>query len=106
MNGAGLIVISALISPMNEDRTMAREIIGHERFVETYLSASIDVCSERDPKGLYAKARAGTIASFTDCSAPYEAPVNPDVHIDTATTTVTASVTHLFAHLLDHCLVT
>ncbi|PQV44420.1 adenylyl-sulfate kinase [Paraburkholderia sp. BL21I4N1] len=103
MNDAGLIVISALISPMREDRAMAREIIGHEHFVETYLSASIDACAERDPKGLYAKARDGAIPSFTGISAPYEVPLNPDLNIDTARTTVTVSVTHLFAYLLDHC---
>ncbi|MFP3559453.1 adenylyl-sulfate kinase [Paraburkholderia hospita] len=106
MNDAGLIVISALISPMHEDRVMAREIIGHERFVETYLSTSIAVCAQRDPRGLYAKARAGAIESFTGISAPYEVPVNPDLNIDTADTTVSVSMARLFAHLLDHYLIT
>ncbi|CAE6767541.1 Adenylyl-sulfate kinase [Paraburkholderia aspalathi] len=105
MNDAGLIVISALISPMHEDRIMAREIIGHERFVETYMSTSIGICAERDLKGLYAKARAGAIESFTGVSAPYEVSVNPDLNIDTANTTVAVSVTRLFAHLLDHYLI-
>lgn len=99
MNDAGLIVIAALISPMNEDRAMAREIIGDERFVETYLSASVDDCARRDPKGLYAKARAGEIASFTGVSAPYEPPVNPDLRVDTVGQSKEASVSGIFDHL-------
>jgi len=70
MNDAGLIVITALISPMREDREMAREIIGPGKFIETYLSACIETCARRDPKGLYAKARAGEIASFTGYPRP------------------------------------
>ena len=99
MNDAGLIVIAALISPMGEDRAMAREIIGSDRFVETYLSASVDDCARRDPKGLYAKARAGAIAAFTGVSAPYEAPANPELHVDTATQSKDASVARIFAYL-------
>ncbi|RFU46249.1 adenylyl-sulfate kinase [Paraburkholderia sp. DHOC27] len=99
MNDAGLIVISALISPMHEDRVMAREIIGHDRFIETYLSASVDECARRDPKGLYAKARAGAIPSFTGVSAPYEAPVEPDLRVDTANEAAEASVASIYAHL-------
>ena len=106
MNDAGLIVISALISPMHEDRAMAREIIGHDRFVETYLSASVDDCARRDPKGLYAKARAGVIPSFTGVSAPYEPPVQPDVRVDTATESKEASVAGIFSYLRDTFLIT
>jgi adenylylsulfate kinase len=105
MNDAGLIVITALISPMREDRQMAREIIGAGRFVETYLSASVDTCARRDPKGLYAKARAGEIASFTGVSAPYESPSTPELDIDTATLTPQESVSTIFAHLHQHYLI-
>ena len=59
MNDAGLIVITALISPMREDRAMARGIIGRDKFIETYLFAPVETCARRDPKGLYAKARSG-----------------------------------------------
>lgn len=83
MNQAGLIVISSFISPLREDRAMAREIIGEENFIEVYVSASIQVCESRDPKGLYAKARAGKIPDFTGISAPYEPPLNPALTIDT-----------------------
>ncbi|WP_429251095.1 adenylyl-sulfate kinase [Paraburkholderia sp. GAS333] len=99
MNDAGLIVITALISPMNDDRAMAREIIGSGKFVETYLSAPVATCARRDPKGLYAKAMAGEIASFTGVSAPYEAPANPELHIDTATQTPVESVAQIFDYL-------
>lgn len=85
MNDAGLIVITSLISPMREDREMARAIIGEERFIETWLSAPLEVCARRDPKGLYARAYAGEIASFTGVSAPYETPDHPALKIDTAT---------------------
>jgi len=99
MNDAGLIVITALISPMREDRAMAREIIGHDRFVETYLSASVEDCAQRDPKGLYAKARAGVIRSFTGVSAPYEPPAHPDLRLDTARESKEASVAGIFDYL-------
>ena len=99
MNDAGLIVITALISPMHEDRAMAREIIGHDRFVETYLSASVDECARRDPKGLYARARAGAIHSFTGVSAPYEPPAHPDLRVDTAIQSKEASVAGIFGYL-------
>lgn len=104
MNDAGLIVITALISPMREDRAMAREIIGPGNFIETYLSASVDACARRDPKGLYAKARAGEIASFTGVSAPYEVPTDSELEINTTTLTPAESVEKLFAYLQDNCL--
>ncbi|WP_046566606.1 adenylyl-sulfate kinase [Paraburkholderia fungorum] len=104
MNDAGLIVITALISPMREDRAMAREIIGPGNFIETYLSASVDACARRDPKGLYAKAWNGEIPSFTGVSAPYEVPSDPELKIDTTTLTPAESVGKLFAYLHDNCL--
>ena len=83
MNDAGLIVITAFISPLRSDRQMARDIIG-EDFREVYVSTNIDVCESRDPKGLYAKARAGLVSDFTGVSAPYESPETPDLRIDTS----------------------
>jgi adenylyl-sulfate kinase len=79
---AGAIVFAAFISPMASDRTVARGIIGRH-FHEVYVRASLAVCEERDPKGLYRLARAGKIASFTGVSAPYEPPVEPSLSIDT-----------------------
>jgi len=78
---AGLIVITAFISPYREDRAQARAILGESRFVETFLDASLSVCEARDPKGLYRKARAGEIPQFTGISAPYEQPDEPDLRL-------------------------
>ncbi|HEX7935695.1 MAG TPA: adenylyl-sulfate kinase [Paraburkholderia sp.] len=104
MNDAGLIVITALISPMQADRAMAREIIGANNFIETYLSAPVDTCARRDPKGLYAKALAGEIPSFTGISAPYEAPLNPELEVDTERLTPDESVAGIFGYLREQCL--
>lgn len=98
-NDAGLIVITAFISPYRQDRATAREIIGEGRFVETHLCAAISVCEERDPKGLYKKARAGSIAEFTGITAPYEAPERADLTIDTGRLTVQASVAEIVRKL-------
>jgi bifunctional enzyme CysN/CysC len=82
MNDAGLIVITSFISPYAADRSNARQIIGSERFIETYVDVPVEECERRDPKGLYAKARAGLIPDFTGVSAPYEPPQTPDIHLD------------------------
>ncbi|MDH7481136.1 MAG: sulfate adenylyltransferase subunit CysN [Armatimonadota bacterium] len=82
-NDAGLIVITSFISPFRKDRLNARQIIGNERFIEVFVDAPLEVCEARDPKGLYAKARAGEIPDFTGISSPYEAPESPDLHLRT-----------------------
>lgn len=84
MNDAGLIVITAFISPFAADREMAREIIGGEAFLEVHVSTPLEECERRDVKGLYRKARAGEIPNFTGVGSPYEVPADPDVRIDTA----------------------
>ena len=95
MNDAGLIVITAFISPFREDREMAREIIGDESFVEVYVSTPIEECERRDVKGLYQKARMGEIPNFTGIGSPYEIPENPDIRIDTTDITVNESISIL-----------
>lgn len=82
MNDAGLIVITAFISPLRSDRAMARRIIG-AAFVEVHVAAPLVVCEARDPKGLYRKARRGEIPDFTGISAPYEAPDNAELVVAT-----------------------
>ena len=84
MNDAGLIVLTAFISPYASDRAKAREIIGEENFIEVYVSTPLEECECRDVKGLYKKARDGKIPNFTGISSPYEAPVNPEITIDTS----------------------
>ncbi len=92
MLDAGLIVISAFISPSAEDRMAIKKIVGEERFTEVYVKCAVEVCEERDVKGLYAKARKGIIPNFTGISAPYDAPVIPDIEICTGEETVEESV--------------
>lgn len=82
MNDAGLIVIVAIISPMIEDRTLAAEIIGSGCFHEVYVSTPLSVCEERDPKGLYRKARCDSLENFTGISSPYEPPLTPALIVD------------------------
>jgi len=103
-NDAGLLVITAFISPYREDRDAAREIIGRSRFFEVYLDASVEVCERRDPKGLYAKARAGQIPEFTGISAPYEPPLAPELVLDTAAFSLDESVARLFDLLSERAL--
>jgi adenylylsulfate kinase len=79
---AGLIVGTAFISPFIADRVKARELAG-ERFIEVFVDTPLEVCEQRDPKGLYKKARAGDISHFTGISSPYEAPEQPEVHLKT-----------------------
>lgn len=92
MLDAGLIVISAFISPCGEDRMAIKDIVGEQRFIEVYVNCTVEVCEERDVKGLYAKARKGIIPNFTGISAPYDPPVSPDVELQTAEETVEESV--------------
>ena len=80
----GVVAIVSLISPYRASRAEAREMIGPERFVEVYVRAPLSVCEERDPKGLYAKARSGEITNMTGIQAPYEEPLQPDLTIDTS----------------------
>jgi adenylylsulfate kinase len=99
MNDAGLIVITAFISPLRLDREMAKNIIGNHQYREIYVSTSIEVCESRDPKGLYEKARAGLVKDFTGVSAPYEAPLAPSLRLDTGKLSKEACVKDLL-HLI------
>ena len=99
MNAAGLTVIAAFISPYRADRAMAAAIIGEAHFVEVHVSTSVAECEARDPKGLYAKARAGQLAQFTGVSAPYEAPLSPALRLDTQVLALEESVERLCRHL-------
>ncbi|POA21764.1 adenylyl-sulfate kinase [Pseudomonas sp. FW300-N1A1] len=80
---AGLIVITAFISPFLRDRALAREVIGEGNFVEVFIDTPLSECERRDPKGLYKKAREGLIKNFTGIDSAYEAPLNPQVRINT-----------------------
>ncbi|KQA21847.1 adenylyl-sulfate kinase [Vibrio metoecus] len=81
MADAGLIVLTAFISPHRAERQMVRDLLPAGEFIEVYVNTSLDVCEARDPKGLYKKARAGEIRQFTGIDSAYEAPVNPDIDL-------------------------
>lgn len=95
MNDAGLIVITAFISPYRADRELARQIIGPDCFREVYVSTPLAVCESRDPKGLYGKARAGKVLEFTGVSSPYELPDRPALILDTAQLSLEGAVSQL-----------
>ena len=99
MNDAGVVVITSLISPFAADRTLAREIIGNDSFVEIFVDAPIEACKARDPKGLYKLAAQGKISNFTGISSPYEAPQSPSIHIKTALETERDSVSKVLEFL-------
>ena len=90
--GANVILLAAFISPYQKDRDAIRSSLLPNRFVEVHVSTSIEVCAERDPKGLYAKAHRGEIQNFTGISAPYEAPLSPELSLDTGNLSLEDSV--------------
>ncbi|SNS55540.1 adenylylsulfate kinase [Ekhidna lutea] len=81
---AGIVVLSAFISPFKEDRNSAMNLVGRENFLEVYVECPLEVCEERDVKGLYKKARNGEIKNFTGISSPFEEPEDADIVINTA----------------------
>ncbi len=96
---SGQIVSSAFISPICEDRDLVRRMFEPGEFVEIYLHCPIQVCENRDPKGLYKKARKGEIPNFTGITSPYEAPENPEIIIDTNRMTIEQSVEKVLAYM-------
>lgn len=98
MNDAGLLVLTAFISPYAQDRENARNIIG-ENFVEIYVSTPLEVCEQRDVKGLYAKARRGEIPNFTGVTSTYEPPSNPEIQVDTSQCTMEEAVDQILNYL-------
>lgn len=99
MADAGLIVLASFISPFEAERHAARELIGDEQFVEIFVDTALAVAEERDPKGLYKKARRGELVNFTGIDSPYEPPQNPDIHIDTSVTTTEDAAIAIVDHL-------
>lgn len=104
MADAGIICITAFISPYRSDRDLVRSLMQQGDFIEVHVNAPLDVCEQRDPKGLYAKARANEIPEFTGISAPYEAPLKPEVELHTDRLTVPESISKMleFLHMQDH----
>ncbi|MDG9667849.1 adenylyl-sulfate kinase [Hahella sp. CR1] len=96
---AGLIVMTAFISPFRDDRKMVRSLYEPGEFIEVFVNTPIEVCEQRDPKGLYQKARQGAIKNFTGIDSPYEPPESPDLVIDTSKESTEESVAGIIAFL-------
>ena len=99
MMDAGLIVITAFISPYREDRDLVRKMVQPGEFVEVFVNTPLDVCEQRDPKGLYKKVRAGELQQFTGIDSPYEEPLEPELTIQTMNQTPEESVKQILKFL-------
>jgi adenylylsulfate kinase-like enzyme len=95
----GRVVLASFISPKRIDRENVRRLIAPHKFIEIYCDASIAICEQRDPKGLYAKSRAGKLPNFTGISAPYETPLTPDIRLPTGVQPIDACVALVMEHL-------
>ena len=99
---AGLIVSTAFISPFAADRAMAAAKLSAGEFIEVFIDTPIAICEQRDPKGLYKKARAGEIKDFTGIDSTYEAPENPTIHIDTSDKSIEQCAQQVVDYLVEH----
>lgn len=101
MVDAGLVVSTAFISPFRADRAQARELVGEGQFLEVYIDTPLSVCEQRDPKGLYQKARAGVIKNFTGIDSAYEAPESPEIHLHTDQFSIEECAEQVIAALIE-----
>ena len=99
MVDAGLVVLACFISPFKAERSMARGLFGNNEFIEVFVDTPLRVCEDRDPKGLYKKARSGQLKNFTGIDSIYEAPKNPEIHLKTENTTIDELVDVIIAFL-------
>jgi adenylylsulfate kinase len=100
MLDAGLVVISSFISPFAADREQVKQIVRAENYIEVFVNTPLEICEQRDVKGLYKKARAGEVKNFTGISSPYEKPQNPDIEIRTNEQTIEHSIEMLLTYIL------
>lgn len=96
---AGIVTLTAFISPFREDRNMVRSIMKEGDFIEVFVNCPLEVCEQRDPKGLYKKARAGEISDFTGISSPYEPPLKPEIEVNTQQQSIEESVSHIINYV-------
>lgn len=97
---SGLIVLTAFISPFADDRLQARELVEDDEFIEIFVDTKLDICEQRDSKGLYKKARAGEIKNFTGIDSPYEAPVDPEIHLVNDKEEIEKNVDYVVTYLM------
>jgi len=102
---AGIICITAFISPYLSEREFARSIFETQEFIEVYVKCPIEVCETRDPKGLYKKAKSGEIIDFTGISAPYEEPENPEITIESDKVSIVDAANQIVAYLIENKLI-
>jgi bifunctional enzyme CysN/CysC len=100
MTDAGLIVITAFISPFRSERQMVRDMMAPGEFIEVFVDTPLSIAEERDVKGLYAKARSGQLKNFTGIDSPYEAPETPEIHIDTTQMSIDDAAEQIVKQLL------
>lgn len=98
---SGSIVLTAFISPFISDRTQVRELLGEDQFLEVFIDTPLEVCEQRDPKGLYKKARAGEIKHFTGIDSEYQAPLNAEIHVETANKSIEACAEQVVSALIN-----
>lgn len=99
---SGLIILTAFISPFKSDRQIARSLVKYGEFIEVFVDTPLDICEKRDPKGLYKKAREGSIKNFTGIDSPYEIPLNPEIHIKTEDKTIEECVNIVLFYLIKY----
>lgn len=99
---AGLIVLTAFISPFKSDRQIARSLVKYDEFIEIFIDTPLKICEQRDPKGLYKKARDGAIKNFTGIDSPYEAPEDPQIHIKTDGVPILENVEKVINYLIKY----
>ncbi|CDQ37904.1 adenylyl-sulfate kinase [Virgibacillus salexigens] len=99
---AGVLTLTAFISPYREDRNQVRALVAEREFIEVYVRCSLEACEHRDSKGLYQKARSGEITGFTGIDAPYEEPINPELTIDTEEQSLDEAVQQVINYLLEN----
>lgn len=101
INDSGVLALTAFISPFRADRDAVRSLVAEGDFIEVYCRCDLDVCEQRDVKGLYKKARAGEIPEFTGINSPYEEPLNPEIVVDTAAQELDESVNQVIRALIE-----
>lgn len=99
---AGLITLTAFISPFKSDRNLVRKLFDEGDFIEVFIDSSLEVCENRDPKGMYAKARKGEIKDFTGISSPYESPENPEIHVINNNISLDEAANQIINYLVNH----
>lgn len=102
---SGQVVLTAFISPFKADRKLVRDLLGEKEFIEVYVKCPIETCEERDPKGLYQKARQGVIKEFTGISSPYEEPEKPEIIVESHLNSIEESVEHIVQYLKENKLI-